>query len=139
MINEELIQEIEDASLPEALRIVAELFPGSTVFSSSLGQEDQVISDVIFRNELPVRVFTLDTGRMFNETYELYDRMLARYKKPVQVFFPDPADVETFVTEKGMNSFYESVENRKGCCYIRKVKPLNRALAGAKVWITGLR
>ncbi|MET0635913.1 MAG: phosphoadenylyl-sulfate reductase [Chitinophagaceae bacterium] len=139
MINEDLIQEIEQSSLPEALRIVSELFPCSTVFSSSLGQEDQVIADSIFRNDLPVRVFTLDTGRMFSETYELYDRTIARYKKPVQVFFPDHADVETFVTEKGMNSFYESVENRKACCYIRKVKPLERALEGARVWITGLR
>ncbi|RYY61048.1 MAG: phosphoadenylyl-sulfate reductase [Chitinophagaceae bacterium] len=139
MINDELIQEIGEASLPEAIRIVSGLFPDSTVFSSSLGQEDQVLTDVIFRNDMPVRVFTLDTGRLFGEAYELYDRIVARYKKPVQVFFPDAADVEQFVTEKGMNSFYESVENRKGCCYIRKVKPLNRALEGAKVWITGLR
>ncbi|RYY57680.1 MAG: phosphoadenylyl-sulfate reductase [Chitinophagaceae bacterium] len=139
MITEELIQEINRASLPEAIRIVSGLYPDSTVFSSSLGQEDQVLTDIIFRNDLPVKVFTLDTGRLFSETYELYDRVLARYKKPVQVYFPDPADIETFVTVKGMNSFYESVENRKGCCYIRKVKPLDRALQGAKVWITGLR
>lgn len=139
MISAELIQEIEQASLPEAIGIVSGLYPGSTVFSSSLGQEDQVITDAIFRNDLPVKVFTLDTGRMFSETYELYDRTMARYGKPMQVFFPDPADVESFVTGKGMNSFYESVENRKGCCFIRKVKPLNRALEGAKVWITGLR
>lgn len=139
MLTQELIQEMENSSLPEAIQLVAELFPGKVVFSSSLGQEDQVITDVIFKNDLPVKVFTIDTGRLFNEAYELLDRTTARYKKPVQVYFPQAADVEEFVASKGINSFYESVENRKGCCYIRKVKPLNRALEGAKVWITGLR
>lgn len=139
MITEELIKEIEDSSLPEAIQLIAELFPGQVVFSSSLGQEDQVITDVIFKNELPVKIFTLDTGRLFNETYELLDRTMARYKKAIHVYFPEAADVEDFVSTKGINSFYESVENRKTCCYIRKVKPLNRALEGAKIWITGLR
>jgi phosphoadenosine phosphosulfate reductase len=115
------------------------LFPGEVAFSSSLGQEDQVLTDVIFKNNLPVKIFTIDTGRLFNETYELLDRTTARYKKSIQVYFPEATDVETFVAEKGINSFYESVDNRKECCYIRKVIPLNRALKGAKVWITGLR
>ena len=115
------------------------MFPGEVVFSSSLGQEDQVLTDIIFKNDLPVKIFTIDTGRLFNETYELLDKTTARYKKPIQVYFPEAADVEEFVAVKGINSFYESVENRKECCHIRKVKPLNRALKGAKVWITGLR
>lgn len=118
---------------------MSELYPGKTVFSSSLGQEDQLLTDVIYRNNLPVKVFTIDTGRLFNETYELLERTNARYKTSIAVYFPDQADVETFVKEKGINSFYESVENRKECCHIRKVKLLNRALQGAKVWITGLR
>jgi phosphoadenosine phosphosulfate reductase len=139
MLSQELIQEIERSSLPEAVSLVADLFPGKVVFSSSLGQEDQVLTDIIFKNNLPVQIFTIDTGRLFNETYELLDKTTARYKKQVQVYFPEAADVETFVATKGINSFYESVDNRKGCCYIRKVKPLNRALAGAEVWITGLR
>ncbi len=139
MLTQQQIQDIEGSSLPEAVKLVAELFPGKTVFSSSLGQEDQVITDVIFKNNLPVKVFTIDTGRLFNETYELLDRTVARYKKPIQVYFPEAGDVEEFVANKGINSFYESVENRKECCHIRKVKPLNRALAGAAVWITGLR
>jgi phosphoadenosine phosphosulfate reductase len=109
------------------------------VFSSSLGQEDQVLTDAIFKNNLPVTIFTIDTGRLFNETYELLDRTNARYKKNIQVYFPEAADVEEFVVNKGINSFYESVDNRKECCHIRKVKPLNRALKGAAVWITGLR
>ncbi len=139
MLSPELIKKIEESSLPEGLRLVSDLFPGSVVFSSSLGQEDQVLTDVIFKNDLPVKVFTLDTGRLFNETYELLDRTTARYKKSIQVYFPEAADVEEFVAAKGINSFYESVENRKECCHIRKVKPLNRALKGARVWITGLR
>jgi phosphoadenosine phosphosulfate reductase len=137
--QESLIQEIESSSLPEAIRKLTEYFPGKVVFSSSLGQEDQVITDIIFKNDLPVKVFTIDTGRLFNETYELLDRITARYKKQVQVYFPEAADVEAFVTTKGINSFYESVENRKACCHARKVIPLNRALNGAKIWITGLR
>ena len=139
MLSPAVIQKIEESSLPEAIRIIAELFPGKVVFSSSLGQEDQVITDAIFKNNLPVKIFTLDTGRLFNETYELLDRTTARYKKDIQVYFPDKTDVEEFVAQKGINSFYESVENRKSCCFIRKVKPLNRALEGANVWITGLR
>lgn len=139
MLSEAQIKEIEQSALPEAIRRMTALFPGKVVFSSSLGQEDQVITDSIFRNDLPVQVFTIDTGRLFNETYELLDRTTARYKKPVQVYFPSAADVEEFVATKGINSFYESVDNRKSCCHIRKVKPLNRALEGAAVWITGLR
>ena len=139
MLSQELIQEVEGSSVSEAVKLVAELFPGQVVFSSSLGQEDQVLTDIIFKNNLPVKIFTIDTGRLFNETYELLDRTIARYKQPIHVYFPDAGDVESFVVEKGINSFYESVVNRKECCFIRKVKPLNRALKGAQVWITGLR
>lgn len=139
MLTPELIQKIERSALPEAVGLVATLFPGKVVFSSSLGQEDQVLTDVIFKNNIDVAVFTIDTGRLFNETYELLDKTVARYKKPLKVYFPEAADVEEFVSVKGINSFYEAVENRKECCFIRKVKPLNRALNGAKVWITGLR
>jgi phosphoadenosine phosphosulfate reductase len=139
MLTPELIAEIEKSTLPEAIGLVADLFPGKVVFSSSLGQEDQVLTDVIFKNNIPVEIFTIDTGRLFNETYELLDKTTARYKKPIKVYFPEASDVEEFVATRGINSFYESVENRKECCHIRKVIPLNRALKGASVWITGLR
>lgn len=139
-LSKDQIEKIERASsLVEALELVNGLFPDRVVFSSSLGQEDQVITDAIFKNDLPIKVFTLDTGRLFSESYELLERTTARYKKPIRVYFPEASDVEEFVTTKGVNSFYESVENRKECCNIRKVKPLNRALKGAAVWITGLR
>ncbi len=138
-IDKNDIKKIEAASLSEGLEIISELFPQKVVFSSSLGQEDQIITDVIFRNDLPIKIFTLDTGRLFNETYELLEKTIARYKKNIHVYFPDAKDVEEFVSSKGVNSFYESIENRKECCNIRKVKPLNRALTDAKVWVTGLR
>jgi phosphoadenosine phosphosulfate reductase len=139
-LTKDQIEGIETASsLVEGLEMIGELFPGKVVFSSSLGQEDQVITDAIFKNDLPIKIFTLDTGRLFSESYELLERTTARYKKPIRVYFPEASDVEEFVTTKGVNGFYESVENRKECCNIRKVKPLNRALHGADVWITGVR
>jgi len=139
MLDTEQIKKIGSSSVTEAIRLVTEWFPHEVVFSSSLGHEDQVLTDIIFKNNLPVKIFTIDTGRLFNETYELLGRTTARYKQPVHVYFPEAKDVEEFVAVKGINSFYESVDNRKECCFFRKVKPLNRALKGAKVWITGLR
>jgi phosphoadenosine phosphosulfate reductase len=136
---ETLLPRLEALSLAEGLRLVAELFPGKVVFSSSFGQEDQVIADAIFRQKLPIRVFTLDTGRLFQETYDLMDATRARYRATFETYFPQTERVQQLVQEKGFNSFYESVENRKECCGIRKIEPLKRALAGAEVWITGLR
>lgn len=139
MLTEEVIAQLEKASLEEALSTIAGLYPGQVAFSTSLGQEDQVITDAICRHNIAIKIFTLDTGRLFSESYDLIERTTARYKRAIDIYFPLAEDVEPFVREKGVNSFYESVENRKTCCYIRKVKPLNRALSGAKVWVTGLR
>lgn len=133
------IPDLENLPVEEAIRQLTGLHPGAVVFSSSLGQEDQVLTDIISRNRLDVSIFTIDTGRLFNETYELLERTNARYRQHIRVYFPEAGDIEEFVQQRGINSFYESAENRKTCCHIRKVKPLNRALAGAKVWITGLR
>lgn len=124
---------------PERLKFISSQFSEGVVFSTSLGQEDQVITYFIAWQKLPVKIFTLDTGRLFQETYDLLDKTIARYKVPVAIYFPEAARVEAMVNVKGPNSFYESVENRKECCFIRKVEPLNRALKGAAVWITGLR
>jgi phosphoadenosine phosphosulfate reductase len=132
-------QVLNGLDLVAGLRFVAEKFPGGVAFSTSLGQEDQVITDAIWRNNIDIRIFTLDTGRLFTETYELIDNTRARYGKPIQTYFPDTQQVEKLVSEKGAHSFYESVENRKECCQIRKVVPLRRALQGVQVWVTGLR
>jgi phosphoadenosine phosphosulfate reductase len=138
-VKHELSGELESLSLEDALARVAALFPGEVVFSSSFGQEDMVLTDAIYRADIPIEIFTLDTGRLFQETYDLMELTRARYGKEFKIYFPDYRDVESYVTTKGMNAFYESVENRKECCFIRKVKPLRRALKGRKVWVTGLR
>ncbi|MCR9064527.1 MAG: phosphoadenylyl-sulfate reductase [Cytophagales bacterium] len=125
-------------SLEERLAWVVENHE-NIVFSSSFGQEDQAISHAIYSNNLPIEVFTLDTGRHFPETYEVMDKTRARYKKNFTTYFPETSQVEELVKEKGFHSFYNSVEDRKECCFIRKIVPLKRALKGADVWITGLR
>ena len=135
-----LINKIKDLDLTQSLTFITQNFvKGQIIFTTSLGQEDQVITDAIFKNELPIEVATLDTGRLFQETYNLIDATKAKYKKPIVTYFPDNQQVQNLVNTKGFNSFYESVENRKECCFVRKIAPLKRALAGKSVWITGLR
>ena len=136
---ENILSRIEEKSIADAIRALTEMYPGQVAFSTSFGHEDQVISDIIFRNQLPVRVFTLDTGRMFEETYQTYYETLGKYKQPIEVYFPDKEAVQKLLTEKGPYSFYDSVANRKECCFIRKIEPLKRALQDVKIWITGLR
>lgn len=136
---EEIKALIKDLKAPEVLSLLANKFEGEIIFSTSFGWEDQVISDLIFTQNLPIKVFTLETGRLFTETYYTWNRTLEKYQKPIHTFYPDQEKLEKMVTEKGPTSFYQSLENRKECCGIRKVEPLNRALKGFKVWITGIR
>ncbi len=125
--------------IEEVIHSMAEQFPGKVTFSTSFSFEDQVITHKILSNDLPVNIFTLDTGRLFGETYSVWSATNERYQTEIKGYYPDHSLLEPFVEEKGPNSFYESVENRKNCCYIRKVEPLKRALKGNAVWITGLR
>ena len=115
------------------------LFPGDVIFTTSFGIEDQVLTHIIFENNLPIEIVTLDTGRLFPETYEVFSRTILKYNKKINVYFPDYLSVENMVTEKGPLSFYESKENRLECCRLRKVVPLNRALRGKSCWISGIR
>lgn len=108
-------------------------------FANSLGAEDLVLTDLIARFQPDIAMFTLDTGRLPQETYDLLQAVRARYNVPLKVYFPESQSVEAYVVEHGVNGFYDSVENRKACCYIRKVAPLKRALVGKKAWITGMR
>ncbi|NNE55066.1 MAG: phosphoadenylyl-sulfate reductase, partial [Flavobacteriales bacterium] len=108
-------------------------------FSTSLGQEDQVITHMISALKLPIDIFTLDTGRLFPETYELLDKTRNKYQLPIEVFFPDSESIKNLVNTQGVNGFYDSVENRKTCCGVRKIEPLKAALNNVDVWITGLR
>lgn len=130
---------IEGKSEIDSLAILADLFPGEVVFSTSLGYEDQVISDLILKNNINIGIFTLDTGRLFAETYMTLQKTNNRYDTKIKVYYPQTDAVENMVSTKGPLSFYESIENRKECCFIRKVEPLNRALKGAKIWVTGIR
>ena len=109
------------------------------VFASSLAAEDMVLTDLILQAKLPIRLFTLETGRLHKETLAVLDAVRQRYGVDIEQYKPDAAAVETYVSMHGLNAFYESIELRKACCNIRKVEPLNRALAGNKAWITGQR
>lgn len=114
-------------------------FPGKAALSSSLSYEDQVLTDMMVGIRKDARIFTLDTGRQFPETYELIDRTNMQYGISIEVFFPDFRKVQEMVREHGINLFYDSVELRHKCCEIRKIEPLKRALQGVDVWISGLR
>lgn len=108
-------------------------------FASSFGVEDMVILDLIASLDLPVEVFTLDTGRLHDETYAFIESVRQRYGLPIRLYAPEASDIEPFVAAHGPNPFYQSVALRKQCCDLRKVRPLARALAGKNLWITGLR
>ncbi|MGE4289520.1 MAG: phosphoadenylyl-sulfate reductase [Salinivirgaceae bacterium] len=134
-----LNQEVKSLDTVGALRFLAEAYRGKIVFTTSFGYEDQVITHLIFKNDIPIDVVTLDTGRLFKETYKVFSQTLDTYKKQIKVYFPKGDAVEKMLSQKGPFSFYESVENRQECCHIRKVEPLNRALQGVEMWITGIR
>jgi phosphoadenosine phosphosulfate reductase len=136
---ENIKQYTEGLGPVEALTFLAEKFPGEIIFSTSFGWEDQVITHMIFTNNLPIKVFTLETGRLFPETYYVWNRTMEMYEKPIHAYYPNNERLEQMVNAKGPSSFYESVENRKECCGIRKIEPLKRALAGNQCWITGIR
>ena len=136
---EKLNQTFKDYALEETFDQLMLLGYKNMAFSTSFGQEDQVISDIIFKKNYPIKVFTLDTGRLFEETYKVFAATQQKYGKKISTYFPDTHAVEELVSNKGVYSFYDSVENRKECCTIRKVNPLQKALKGVDLWITGLR
>ncbi len=123
----------------EVLSYFLEAYRGHIALASSLSIEDQVLTAMICRIRPETRIFTLDTGRLFPETYSLIERTNMTYGIKIQLFFPDYKQVEKMVAEHGVNLFYENVEKRRLCCHIRKLEPLKRAFDGLKVWICGLR
>jgi len=136
---EQLNAALENAGANEALALVIKEFGDKVVFASSLGAEDQVITEMIAGIDKGVKIFTLDTGRLFPETYETLERTTSRYGMAIEVFFPNAGHIEGMVRSRGINLFYETVENRKMCCHIRKIEPLTRAFVGKEAWICGLR
>lgn len=129
----------------DGTHIVAELerlyqaFPGQLTFSTSFSFEDQMLTDIIVKSGVPVEIFTLDTGRLFPETYYTWNQTVANYGIAIKAFYPPADGIGAFVTQFGPNAFYDSPELRKECCRLRKVVPLQQALQGKQVWITGLR
>jgi len=132
-------EELEGKSAVGVIAYFLKHFGERLVLSTSLGLEDQVLTEMVLRQNRNVEVFTLDTGRLFPETYDLIARTNKYFGIRMKTYFPEPAEVEKMVAEKGINLFYDSVENRKRCCAIRKVAQLPRAFAGKEAWICGLR
>ena len=123
----------------EVLSFFLNQYKDKIALASSLGAEDQVLTEMIIGINPSTTIFTLDTGRLFPETYDLIEKTNQKYNIKIKVFFPDYKEVEKMVSEKGINPFYESIENRKLCCSIRKTKPIKRAFKDLDIWICGLR
>jgi phosphoadenosine phosphosulfate reductase len=135
----ETIRRIGGATPGERLASLRAAVPGRIVFTTSFGIEDQALAHLIFTGKLDIEVATLDTGRLFPETYELWAETEARYGVRIRSFHPDAAGLAAAIADAGINGFYFSRAARTDCCFARKVEPLNRALAGAGAWVTGLR
>jgi phosphoadenosine phosphosulfate reductase len=118
-------------------RIARDFTPA--VFASSLAAEDMVLTDLILKSQLPIGIFSLETGRLHKETLAMVDRVKEHYSYDIALFRPQPEAVESYVSQNGLNAFYDSIELRKECCRIRKVEPLGRALKDKKAWVTGQR
>jgi len=126
-------------SAAERLSLLREEVDGKIVFTTSFGIEDQAILQLINDRDLDIDVVTLDTGRLFRETYDLWAKTEQHFGRRIRAVFPRHDELETLVERQGINGFYKSREERTACCYVRKVEPLNRALNGARAWIVGLR
>lgn len=132
-------EKLADLSLPERLVQIREQIDGKIVFTSSLGIEDQLITHHIASQKLKIEIITLDTGRLFDQSHDLWQATEDKYDIIIKGFYPNQESVAKLVRTQGTNGFRNSIEARKECCAIRKIEPLNRALIGAKAWITGLR
>ena len=131
--------DFESKSAKEILQWAINKYGQKAGLASSFGMEDMVLIDLLARLKREVTIFTLDTGRLHEETYEVMERARSKYGIVIKTFFPDKKEVEDLLAKKGFFSFRESIESRKECCFIRKVKPLNRALSSLDAWIAGLR
>ena len=139
-MNSTFIAEGKEKGTRDAIAWALKTYGRKAALSSSLSYEDQLITEMMVETDKSVsRIFTLDTGRQFPETYDLIDRTEATYGIRIEVFFPDYGKIQQMVRENGINLFYDNVEKRHLCCNIRKIEPLKRALEGTEVWITGIR
>ncbi len=136
---QDLLHQTGGLSVSDTLEHLVGVFEGASAFSTSFSYEDQAITHLIASQQLNVSIFTLDTGRLFPETYSVWSSTLQRYNLPITAYYPNEQLLQDWVLANGPNAFYESTDLRKGCCNIRKVEPLKRALHGKRLWITGLR
>jgi len=136
---QQLNEQFSHLTAQEILEYFLNAYKGKIALSSSFGAEDQVLTHMILTIDKTAKIFTLDTGRLPYETYSVMDNTNLKYGIKVDVYFPDAKEVEELYKTQGINGFYESIENRKRCCFVRKIQPLQRALNGLEVWITGLR
>ena len=135
----DLNERFVNARAEEILSFFSGQYGNELAFATSLGAEDQVLTYLLSQINKDVRIFTLDTGRLFPETIDLIDKTNKLYDINISVYFPEFSLVEKMVNSKGINLFYESIENREECCHIRKIIPMKRALKGVKAWVSGLR
>lgn len=138
-LAQKLSEELKNKTAQEILSYFINEYDGEAGLATSLGVEDQVLTDMIAKIDKSTKIFTLDTGRVFPETYKVLDETNKKYGIKIEVYFPKAEKVEEMVNSKGINLFYESIENRKLCCGVRKIEPLKRALNKIDVWVTGLR
>jgi phosphoadenosine phosphosulfate reductase len=136
---ETLNERFEKGAPEEVLKFFLQEYGGRIALSSSMGAEDQVLTHMVCAIDPKTRIFTLDTGRLFPETYDLIDATNKFFNTKIEVFFPESSSVEKMVARKGINLFYDSIESRKECCHVRKLEPLKRAFESLDVWICGLR
>jgi phosphoadenosine phosphosulfate reductase len=143
MNEDELVKKLnthlENKTLEEVLSYFLLNYKNRTTFSSSFAAEDQVISDAILKINPHGKIFTLDTGRLHPETYDVMDATNLKYNIKIDVYFPDYTSIQNLYKTQGINGHFESIEKRKNCCFIRKIEPLQRALNNMDIWITGLR
>jgi len=132
-------EELEGSSPHDVISFFFKKFPNTIAFSTSMGLEDQALTEIVASIDKNANIFTLDTGRLFPETYDLIDRTSKKYGINIKLYFPDNKAVEEMVNNKGINLFYDSIDNRKQCCQVRKLDPLARAMKEFDGWITGLR
>jgi len=135
----ELNKKFQNSKPEEILSYFLKEYGNDAALSSSLGAEDQVLTDMIFKSNKSANIFTLDTGRLHPETYDVMDATNLKYSVKLNVFFPKNEEIEKLYQTQGVNGHFESIDKRKNCCGIRKMEPLKRALKPLKVWITGLR
>ena len=138
-IIDKLNNKLKNSDTRNIIKYFLDNYKNKVALSSSLAAEDQVLTDIILKEDKKAKVFTLDTGRLHSQTYEVMDATNLKYGVKIDVYFPNNENVQKLYKDQGINGHYESIQNRKNCCFTRKIEPLRRALEDVEVWITGLR